>query len=193
MTDARLGRALLAASRHSIAACLDVDVPTAPFHPALDEPGATFVTLTCGGGLRGCIGTLEAHRALGDDVRHNALGAAFRDPRFTPLTLREWAQVRIEVSLLGPIEPMEYGDEADLLAQLRPGTDGVVLAYGERRSTFLPQVWESLPEPSAFLGYLKRKAGLPADFWHAALRVARYEVFKWKEAETLPTEAHGNR
>jgi AmmeMemoRadiSam system protein A len=147
----------------------------------LQEPGATFVTLTRHGDLRGCIGSLEAHRPLAQDVRENAVAAAFRDPRFRPLTRKEFDAVRVEVSLLSPPESIEAEDEKAALAALRPHVDGVVLAYGHLRSTFLPQVWEQLPDPQEFLAYLKRKAGLPMDFWAAEVRLSRYTVSKWKE------------
>jgi hypothetical protein len=149
----------------------------------LREPGACFVTLTRRGALRGCIGTLEAHRPLLEDVRANAVAAAFRDPRFAPLSAPELAQTEVEVSLLSPMQDLAFADEAEALAQLRPGTDGVVFAYGGRRSTFLPQVWEQLPDTAGFLAQLKRKAGLPADFWHREVRLQRYTVAKWKESE----------
>ena len=147
----------------------------------LREPGATFVTLTQQGQLRGCIGSLEAHRTLLHDVRENALAAAFRDPRFTPLAMEEFEVTSVEVSLLTPAQPLAFRDEADFMAQLRPGVDGIVFQYGRHRSTFLPQVWESLPEPEQFMQQLKRKAGLPPNFWHEEVSIARYEVTKWKE------------
>ena len=150
--------------------------------PWLRERGACFVTLTQQGALRGCIGTLEAHRALRDDVRANALAAAFRDPRFGPLTARELEITEVEVSLLSPMQALPCADEAHALRQLRPGIDGVVFEYGARRSTFLPQVWEQLPDGRDFMAHLKRKAGLPAGFWHTDVRLQRYTVSKWKES-----------
>ncbi len=154
--------------------------------PWLRERGACFVTLTQDGRLRGCIGTLEAHRALLDDVRANALAAAFHDPRFAPLSARELNRTEVEVSLLSPMETMTFDTETEALAQLRPGVDGVVLAFGARRSTFLPQVWEQVPEVEEFMAHLKRKAGLPADFWHGEVRLQRYTVAKWKERGLRP-------
>ncbi|MDT3708322.1 MAG: AmmeMemoRadiSam system protein B [Thiobacillus sp.] len=147
----------------------------------LQEPGASFVTLTREGELRGCIGTLEAHRPLGSDVRANAVAAAFHDPRFRPLSRSEFDDIRVEVSLLSASEPLAVADEAAALAALRPHVDGVVFEYGRHRSTFLPQVWEQLPDPNEFLAYLKRKAGLPMDFWAEQVRLSRYTVTKWKE------------
>lgn len=181
--DADRGATLLALARGAIAATLG-DAPAATgTGDWLGEPGATFVTLTRGGELRGCIGTLIAERPLREDVTGNAQAAAFRDPRFVPVTRAEMIELNVEVSLLSPIEPIEYESETRLLALLRPGVDGVLLEYGRQRGTFLPQVWEQLPEPKAFLSQLKRKAGLPADFWAREIRVSRYTVTKWRESE----------
>jgi uncharacterized protein len=147
----------------------------------LREPAACFVTLIQRQALRGCIGSLEPTRTLLDDVRANALAAAFQDPRFEPLAAAELAVTRIEVSVLSPLTELRFAGEADALAQLRPGLDGVVLRCDGRRSTFLPQVWDDLATPSLFLGELKRKAGFPADFWSEDLRLFRYRVEKWAE------------
>ena len=179
--DAEKGATLLKLARASIASKLGLP-EAASLQPGwLDEPGATFVTLTRHGELRGCVGTLEAYRPLGIDVRENATAAAFHDSRFAPLARAEFDEVRIEVSLLSPGEPILAASEAEALAALRPHIDGVVLEYGRHRSTFLPQVWEQLPEPAEFLAHLKRKAGLAADFWTKELRLSRYTVSKWKE------------
>lgn len=179
--DEPLGSALLAIARNAIAQRFGLAALAVAELGELEEWGATFVTLTRNGELRGCIGSLVAHRTLRIDVAENALAAAFRDYRFAPLTADEFARTRLEVSLLTPAEPLSAVSEAEAIARLRPGIDGVVLSHGERRATFLPQVWESLPEPRNFLAQLKRKAGLPAEFWHAELRLARYGVRKWKE------------
>ncbi len=152
--------------------------------PWLRAPGATFVTLRYEGELRGCIGSLEATRALGADVRANALAAAFRDPRFPPLASDELSSIRIEVSLLAAATALPHRDEADALRQLRPGVDGVILRVGERRATFLPQVWEHLMTPHAFMAQLKRKAGLPADFWSERVELSRYTVTSYEESES---------
>lgn len=149
----------------------------------LHEPGATFVTLTQSGQLRGCIGSLQAHRSLLEDVSSNALAAALHDPRFMPLSAQELPDTRIEVSLLSSATELQFETEAEVHARLQPGIDGVLLEYGRARGTFLPQVWESLPRPQDFLAHLKRKAGLPADFWHADIRLSRYTVTCWKEAD----------
>lgn len=148
----------------------------------LHAHGSSFVTLTQADQLRGCIGTLEAWRPLRDDVQANAVAAALRDPRFEPLQARELSYTRVEVSLLSNPQALEFDSEADALAQLRPGVDGIVLAHGRHRSTFLPQVWEQLPDPVDFMAQLKRKASLPAHFWAPDLRLQRYSVSKWKES-----------
>ncbi|MCM2289052.1 MAG: AmmeMemoRadiSam system protein B [Sulfuritalea sp.] len=179
---ADIGIALLVRARNAIAAHFKQPTRAEPAHPALDQPGATFVTLTQDGQLRGCIGSLEAHRPLDQDVRANAVAAAFRDPRFPPLTAEELARTRIEVSLLSAPQPMSFTDEADALRQLRPNIDGIIFSAGQRRSTFLPQVWEQLREPRVFMAHLKQKAGLPADWWSSEVRLQRYEAQKWKEA-----------
>lgn len=184
--DPLQGRRLLELARQAIAETLGLvpgDPPAAP-EPWLRAPGAVFVTLTQHGELRGCIGSLEAHRPLIEDVRGNARAAAFSDPRFPPLEAEELARTRVEVSILTPPEPLPVRDEADLLAQLRPGVDGVILEYGWHRATFLPQVWEQLPDPRQFMAQLKRKAGLDPDFWAQGVRVARYGVEKFKEDPT---------
>ena len=188
MNDAILGRALLTLARGAIETRFGREAPDVTTHPDLDAPGATFVTLQYDEHLRGCIGTLIAIRALRVDVVQNALNAAFADPRFPPLGRTELAALEVEVSRLTRPEAMECADEASLLQQLRPGVDGVVLQYGERRGTFLPQVWESLPDPREFLRELKRKAGLPADFWHRSVEVSRYTVDKWTEREHLRSD-----
>ena len=147
----------------------------------LDQPGAVFVTLTRDGALRGCIGSLVAHRSLRTDVIANAEAAAMRDPRFAPLSADEWPDVRIEVSLLTAPQLMVVRDEADALAQLCPHEDGVILEAGTHCATFLPQVWEQIAEPRAFLAALRQKAGLPVGYWGPDLRLSRYGVAKFKE------------
>jgi AmmeMemoRadiSam system protein A len=146
----------------------------------LNDPGASFVTLHLAGELRGCIGSIEAHRPLGEDVARNARAAAYRDPRFPPVSGDEIPRLQVEVSVLSPRQPLPAKSESDVIAMMRPGIDGICLDYGEMRSTFLPQVWESLPEPGEFLGELKRKAGLPRTFWHPDLRLSRYTVDKFR-------------
>lgn len=208
MPDAELGRSLVTLARRAIGAELgdagsiwaerpwsDHTGPShaepghaEPGHPALKAPGATFVTLFKNRALRGCIGTLEARRPLGVDVRANALAAAFDDPRFPRLGVDEFVDTSVEVSLLSTPEPLTADGEQALLAQLRPGLDGVVLEIAGRRATFLPQVWDTLREPTEFLAELKRKAGLPIDFWSAAVHISRYGVSKWRESDLRTME-----
>ena len=145
----------------------------------LKQAGATFVTLKKNGKLRGCIGSLDAARALADDVAQNALGAAFRDPRFPALAADEWSHCRVEVSLLSTPKPLRFAGEDDLVAQIRPGEDGLILEAQGTRGTFLPQVWESIPDARAFLHELMRKAGLPADTRLAHCKLSRYRVVKF--------------
>ncbi len=147
----------------------------------VNEPGACFVTLTQQGSLRGCIGSLMPYRPLINDVKENAVSAAVRDPRFTPLTFAELSQTSIELTLLSSIEPFEVKSEADALASFRCGIDGIILEWQGHRSTFLPQVWEQLDEPELFLAHLKLKAGLSVDFWAPDIKLSRYTVSKWKE------------
>lgn len=175
------GTTLLSIARAAISAALNVPMHADESAPWLTEPGACFVTLTQHGTLRGCIGTLAAHRPLLADIKGNAVSAALHDPRFMPLTASELADTSIEISLLSATRPLSFNDEADALSQLRPGVDGVIFQYGRYRSTFLPQVWEQLPRPHQFMAHLKRKAGLPDDFWDDAIRLSRYTVTKYKE------------
>ena len=150
---------------------------------ALAEPAATFTTLRLAGALRGCCGRLEASQPLASDVAHSAFTAAFRDPRFEPLRRHEFVAISLEVSVLTPMESMQVADEADLLAQLQPGVDGLVIAEGWRRATFLPKVWESLPEPQRFLGQLKLKCGLAEDYWSSRLEFRRYQTMTYVEPD----------
>lgn len=179
------GAVLLQVARAEIAQTLGLEAEVALPQDAawLAAEGASFVTLTKAGELRGCIGTLDAHRPLIDDVRRNARAAAFDDPRFFPLRREEFHAVSVEVSLLSSPQPLSVGSEAEALACLRPHIDGLVLEYGWHRATFLPQVWEHLPKPREFLQQLKRKAGLPVDFWAENLLLSRYDVQKWKEPQ----------
>ena len=175
------GRALLAIARSAIESELFQERTLNVDAPWLGQCGATFVTLTRDGQLRGCIGSLEAARPLRMDVAQNAVGAAFRDPRFPRLAADEWARCQVEVSLLSAPKRLEFADEDDLLAQLEPGVDGVIIEADGRRATFLPQVWESLPDKRAFLAELVKKAGLPADTRLGRCRVSRYRVAKFHE------------
>lgn len=145
------------------------------YAPALAEPGACFVTLRRQGTLRGCIGSPRAWRPLVVDVAANAAAAAFEEPRFPPLAAEELMGLSLSVSVLTAPEPMAVASEGDLLRQLRPGLDGLILREGERQALFLPQVWEALPSPAAFVTALKEKAGLPLTHWSATLRALRFE------------------
>ncbi|MBN2700073.1 MAG: AmmeMemoRadiSam system protein A [Methylothermaceae bacterium] len=137
---------------------------------------ATFVTLEKHRRLRGCIGSLEARRPLAEDVIHNAFAAAFGDPRFPPVTAEEAEQLEIHLSLLSPLEEISFQSEATLLTEIRPRADGLVLEDGMHRATFLPAVWEALPDKRDFLRQLKMKAGLTPDHWSATLKIYRYRV-----------------
>ncbi|MDH5285553.1 MAG: AmmeMemoRadiSam system protein B [Betaproteobacteria bacterium] len=178
--DAARGRTLLALARGAIEEALGSSRGGVAAEAWLREHGATFVTLHAGAALRGCIGSLEPYRALGDDVAANAVAAALRDPRFPPVRRHELDALTVEVSLLGPSEPIAFRDRSDLAAQLRPGDDGVILECGTRRATFLPQVWDALPDPGEFLDELARKAGIARI--DVCCRAQRYRVRKWSES-----------
>ncbi|MEJ2523466.1 MAG: AmmeMemoRadiSam system protein A [Gammaproteobacteria bacterium] len=144
--------------------------------PRLRVPGASFVSLYQEGRLRGCCGHLAPTGPLGLDVWRAARASAYGDPRFPPVAAEEVTTLSMDVSILGEPEPVAARNEAELRSVLRPEIDGLVVSFGERRATFLPQVWETLPDPVDFLRELRRKAGLPADFWHETLRWSRYQV-----------------
>jgi len=155
-------------------AALPVEV--SDYSPQLQADAASFVTLNLHKQLRGCIGTLEAHQPLIRDVAEHAYAAAFSDPRFTPVSAAEIDQLEIHISILTPGEPINFDNEADLLKQLQPGVDGLILQDSSHRATFLPSVWEQLEEPDAFLSHLKRKAGWPAGYWSDDIRAFRYRA-----------------
>jgi AmmeMemoRadiSam system protein A len=171
---------LLAIARESIASQLKdrieyrLDLTSLP--QALQEPGACFITLTHGGSLRGCIGSLEARQPLAADVQEHAADAAFRDFRFPPLTESELADLHIEISVLSAPVPLKYEHPADLPELLHPGEDGVILARSLRRATFLPQVWEKVPDPATFLDMLCEKMGFDYDLW----RREKLDVFTYR-------------
>jgi len=173
-------QAVLRTAATSIAAQFGLVEAAAPgtsdLRGALGEHRASFVTLTNAGELRGCCGTLTPARPLLLDVWSNARASAFRDPRFPPLTEREWWSLSMEVSLLTPCERMMVASEQQLLLELVPGRDGLVLEWSGMRATFLPKVWEHFTGPRDFLRRLKEKAGLPSDFWAADMQVWRYET-----------------
>lgn len=154
------------------------------YSPALCEPGATFVTLTIDGALRGCIGALEAYQPLVEDVREHAVAASRDDFRFLPVPPRELVSLRIEISRLTPPERLIYGTPDELPGRLRPGIDGVILRDNFRRATYLPQVWDKIPDTEEFLSSLCQKMGAPANLWRRKmLEAAIYQVEEFAEAE----------
>jgi AmmeMemoRadiSam system protein A len=176
----RFGRTLLEAARagveHAVrtGGVLDFDLEGSATE--LRAPAATFVSLHRGDDLLGCIGSLSPKRPLIVDVVENAAAAVLRDPRCPVLRPGDVPDIRIDISLLTPSEPLEVASEADLIAKLRPGIDGVTLEDHGRRGTFLPVVWESVPDPEDFVYELKRKAGLPTNGWSPSIRVSRYRT-----------------
>ena len=154
--------------------------------PRLQEVGATFITLARDGDLRGCIGTLEPYQPLAEDVREHAIAAALEDPRFPPVRESELDRIQIEVSRLTRPVPLEYRDADDLLSKLRPHVDGVILRDGPRRSTFLPQVWEKIPDPAEFLENLCYKMGADPHLWRKKhLEVLVYQVEEFHESTNM--------
>ena len=148
----------------------------------LQKKGSSFVTLTYKGELRGCIGSLEPYLPLAEDVREHAIAAAMQDYRFPPVRTEELDDIRIEISRLTLPTELEYRDSDDLMKRLRPGVDGVILRDGAHRATFLPQVWEKLPDPAVFLGYLCQKMGATADLWRwKKIQVLIYQVEEFHE------------
>jgi len=178
-----IGRVLLPIARASIAQQLGTPHAADESASWLRAQGASFITLTLQNKLRGCIGTLRAHRPLLDDVKANAVAAAFRDPRFKPLTVQEYETIAVEISLLSSVTPLTFTDQPSALAQIKPHEHGVIFEYGHHRSTYLPQVWDSIPDLAMFMATLKQKAGLPPDFWEPGVKLATYTVAKFKESE----------
>lgn len=185
LLDLEQQQTLLSIARQSIEQGLadghPLEVDLSRYATALHEWRASFVTLHHQSQLRGCIGHLEAYQPLAVDVAENAYSAAFRDPRFSALQAAELAALQIHISVLTPPEPMSFSDQGDLMRQIRPGIDGLILQAEGRRGTFLPSVWESLPEPLDFLRQLKRKAGLSTDYWSRHLVVERYTTESFGE------------
>ena len=181
--NAERGRLLLRLARESVAEALGLGSPGRYEEPWLRDPGASFVTLRRQGDLRGCVGSVRAYRPLFEDVWSNARASAFRDTRFRPVEPWEMPEISVEISLLSAPEPLACSCEEDALRLLRPGVDGVIFEYEEYRSTFLPQVWEQLPDPRDFLDHLRIKAGLRHGFWAPEVRLQRYGVLKWVEGE----------
>jgi hypothetical protein len=183
-SDARLmaahGRMLLGVAARSLRSGLDRGEPLVPaaadLAPELREARATFVTLEKARELRGCIGTLFARRPLAEDVAENAFAAAFRDHRFSPLAAHEWEATSVSISLLGRLTPIGAKTQRDLVDNLTPGRDGLVLALGQRRGVFLPQVWDKLPEPVDFIAALLATAGLDPESWPTGLEAQVFQV-----------------
>ena len=170
-----------ASIRHGLTTGQSFDPDKSNIDPQLLAPGACFVTLTIDGQLRGCIGTLEPRESLLAAVVYYSYQAAFCDPRFSPLSKEEFDRIRIEISVLSPMESIEVSDEEGLLQTLRPGIDGLWMESGTHRATFLPQVWDKLPDPTRFVEQLKLKAGLTKDYWSDQIRWHRYHVFSMEE------------
>lgn len=162
--------------QHGLQTGKPLKINLADYPAELRESRATFVTLHKNHQLRGCIGVLEAIRPLAEDIAENAFSAAFKDTRFSAVTSDEFNDLEIHLSLLTPAEPLTFTSEQDLLAQLKPGIDGLILKEGYRRGTFLPSVWETLPKPEQFLQHLKQKAGLEPDYWSDSIRIYRYRT-----------------
>jgi AmmeMemoRadiSam system protein A len=185
LLDPSQRRTLLRLARQSIEHGLGhgkaIEVDAARYSAALRAQRAAFVTLETHGALRGCIGHLEAIQPLVRDVAENAFAAAFRDPRFPPLGPAELPHLAIEISVLGVPHPLDFASEAELLATIEPGVDGLILEEGNSRGTFLPTVWKSLPEPRDFLRHLKAKAGLHPDYWSDTIRIQRYRTESFAE------------
>ncbi len=175
------GQVMISLARAAIERALGHEVGYDVQAAWLWQPAAVFVTLTKAGELRGCIGSLEATRALGEDIAANAASAALKDPRFTPVTIEEFAEIDVEISLLTEPKPMRFTDEAHLMKQLRPHQDGIIFEGAGRRATFLPQVWQQIPDPANFMAELKKKAGLPATYWGHDVKVSRYGAIKFAE------------
>ena len=174
----RLARASIAQRlRHGTA----LQVQTADFPAHLAAKRACFVTLKIGTRLRGCIGAIQASQPLVQEVAVRACEAAFNDPRFEPLQADEFDQLKLHISILNPLQELRCRDRADLLRQLRSGIDGLLVEDGNAHATFLPAVWQSLPNKEAFLTQLMRKAGLAADYWSNTLRVHRYTCSSFGE------------
>jgi uncharacterized protein len=171
---------LLSVAKQSIQEGLRTGKPLkvnmADYPAELSEPRATFVTLQKNHELRGCIGVLGAIRPLVEDVAENAFSAAFKDPRFPALTDEEVDELDIHLSILSPAKPVAFSSEQDLLAQLKPGADGLILQEGYHRGIFLPSVWETFQTPQQFLRHLKQKAGLAPDYWSDKIKIYRYHT-----------------
>jgi AmmeMemoRadiSam system protein A len=183
--DDRERRTLLVIARESVRHGMTHQRPL-PVEPGLlghrlVADRGSFVTVYCHGELRGCVGNLAANQPLAMDVATNAFHAAFGDRRFAPLSAAELPDTQLEVSVLSRPEPLAAASEEELHRRLAPGLDGIILTEGRCRATFLPKVWDQLPAPADFMRALKRKAGLPEDYWSASLRVERYRTTVFSE------------
>lgn len=180
------GRDLIALARECIDESLRLrtfpPLPKRDYRPALRQPRSAFVTLRTREHLRGCCGSVEATRALAEEVWHDAWASAFRDPRFPPLSATEWPAVHLHISVLEQPRPIEVASEEALIARLRPGIDGLIVEWNGARATFLPSVWEHLKDPREFVRELKAKAGWSADFWAADIRASIYAVEEFDES-----------
>lgn len=168
-----------AAIEHGLATQQKPRLALTAYSAKLKQVRASFVTLQLDDDLRGCIGSLEATRPLVDDINDNAYAAAFSDPRFSPLSREEFKRLHLSISILTPAQPMIFSSEQDLLAQIKPGIDGLILTEGYKRATFLPSVWKSLTDEKDFLTHLKRKAGLPNNYWSESICIERYTTFSF--------------
>ncbi len=167
------------AIEHGLAMQQELTLDLFSYSEKLRQVRASFVTLLLDNDLRGCIGSLEATRPLVSDINHNAYAAAFRDPRFSPLSQQAFKNVELSISILTPSEPMVFASEDDLLSQIQIGIDGLILSDGHHQATFLPSVWQTLPDKKDFLNHLKQKAGLKKDHWSANISIARYKTFSF--------------
>ncbi len=181
------GEILVRLARQTIASLLGIDHEnevdqTMLNAPVFQEKRGVFVTLKKGGELRGCVGSLTANESLAEGIRHQAENAAFNDTRFSKVQANELADIDVEISILTEPTPLEFSDPEDLIKKLRPQVDGVILTYGRHQSTFLPQVWDQLPNPMDFLGHLAMKAGLPKEGWkNEGVEIEIYQVQHFEE------------
>lgn len=186
-------RTLLRVARDSIACGVRSGIPipirTDGMPDRLVRRRACFITLQIAEQLRGCMGSLEATRPLIVDVAETACSSALHDPRFYPVHETELDMLTIEISVLSPLTEIEFDGEQTLLDALQPGIDGLMLTFGDRRATFLPKVWEQIPQPSAFIEALKQKAGLSVDFWSPQVRAYRYMTETFSEPSRSPAQA----
>ena len=165
--------------KHGLEEARAIQVITSHYSSNLQQTFSSFVTLYKKGELRGCIGALQATQPLINDISEHAYAAAFQDPRFPALENHEYDQLDIKISVLGKSEKMKFINEEDLLQQIRPNIDGLILEHGYNRGTFLPSVWEQLPDKKDFLNHLKVKAGYTFDWWDNAVKISRYETFSF--------------